>query len=487
VRRFTGALDKPVENLVRTDHPTEPKAVLKHTHSKRWRDCAGTGEFHQLGIQRSVSGPSHGGSFSSPPAGRVVCSSPDIRRMSSSVSTGGAGAAGAAPPGGPSPLAWFGEMIDHCCDYAEAAKARGQPIVGIMCEFTPREIILAAGAVPVCLCGGSAATIPAAEEELPVNLCPLIKSTYGYLATGTNPFLKWADLVVAETTCDGKKKMFELMARSKPMYVLELPQKADDPEALEHWTREVRKFKEHLEERFGRRITSAKLREAIRLMNRERSLRRRLAGLMTANPPPLTGRQLLGYKSTISGIEADLEKLEEAIRVHGAEGGSAGPAEAGTTNQRRGVRVLLTGVPVVHGAERVVDLIEESGAVVVCMENCTGLKPILEDVDEQAPDPLAAIARKYYHLPCSVMTPNGARLESLRALAAQYRPQCVIELVWQACLTYDVESLLVRQFVEHQLGLPYLKLVTDYSPSDSARLRTRIEALLETTRSRRGP
>ena len=138
----------------------------------------------------------------------------------------------------PDPLAWFAGMIDHCYDYAEAARGAGRPIVGIMCEFTPREIILAAGAVPVCLCGGSAATIPAAEQYLPANLCPLIKSTFGYHVTGKNPFLNWADLVVAETTCDGKKKMFELLGASKPMYVLELPQKAEDPDAFEHWVLE---------------------------------------------------------------------------------------------------------------------------------------------------------------------------------------------------------------------------------------------------------
>ena len=132
-------------------------------------------------------------------------------------------------------LAWFAGMIDHCYDYAEAAKAQGRPIVGIMCEFTPREIILAAGGVPVCLCGGSAATIPAGGTVSAGQLCPFIKSTFGYHVTGKNPFLNWADLVVAETTCDGKKKMFELLGASKPMYVLELPQKADDADALEHW------------------------------------------------------------------------------------------------------------------------------------------------------------------------------------------------------------------------------------------------------------
>jgi len=384
-----------------------------------------------------------------------------------------------ASAGAPDPLTWFSGMIDHCHDYAEAAKAQGRPIVGILCEFTPREIILAAGAVPVCLCGGSAATIPEAEQYLPANLCPLIKSTFGYHVKGSNPFLNWSDLVVAETTCDGKKKMFELMGATRPMYVLELPQKADDPDALERWTHEVRKLKEHLEQRFHTNITDEKLREAIRLMNRERRLRRQLAALMMRDPPPLTGRQLIGFKSIISGIEADLRQYERALEIFG--GADQKPPPPNLQNKPP-VRVLLTGVPIVHGAERVLELIEDAGAVVVGMENCTGLKPILDDVDLDEPDPLCAIARKYYHLPCSVMTLNTRRFEILRSLAAKFRPQCVIELVWQACLTYDIESFHVRKLAEEELHLPYLKITTDYSPSDSARITARVEALLETVR-----
>jgi benzoyl-CoA reductase/2-hydroxyglutaryl-CoA dehydratase subunit BcrC/BadD/HgdB len=390
------------------------------------------------------------------------------------------------------PPAWFAGMIDHCCDFAEAAKAQGRPVVGIMCEFTPREIILAAGAVPVCLCGGSAATIPAAEQFLPSNLCPLIKSTFGYHVTGKNPFLNWADLVVAETTCDGKKKMFELMSATKPMFVLELPHKADDADAFEHWAREVGKFKEHLEQRFQTCITREKLRDACKLMNRERRLRRQLAALMMRENPPLTGRQLIEFKSIISGIEADLEQYENALNIYPARGGDASSPgvnatpssrEVGASSSHRHsdskVRVLLTGVPIVHGAERVLDLIEDAGAVVVAMENCTGLKPILDDVDLDEPDILRAIARKYYHLPCSVLTPDSRRFETLRSLAAKFRPHCIIELVWQACLTYDIESLQVRKLAEEELHLPYLKITTDYSPSDSARISARVEALFE--------
>jgi benzoyl-CoA reductase/2-hydroxyglutaryl-CoA dehydratase subunit BcrC/BadD/HgdB len=367
-------------------------------------------------------------------------------------------------------------MIPNCLEYARAEREAGRPIVGILCEYTPRELILAAGAVPVCLCGGSAKTIPAAEEQLPANLCPLIKSTFGYHVLGSNPFLEMAALVVGETTCDGKKKMFELLAQSRPVYVLELPQKADDPDALAHWRRELEKFRAVLAERFGKPVTDDRLREAIGLMNRERALRRRLAELMQADRPPITGRQLLDYKSSISGIPEDLAEYERLLDRLPQVPPETRPAER--------VRILMTGVPMVHGAERVLEIIENQGGLVVAMENCVGLKPILDDVDASAADPLQAIAEHYFHLPCSVMTPNRRRFEVLGQLARDYRPQCVVELVWQACLTYDVESARVRRFVEQELRLPYLRIETDYSPSDSARIELRVEALLETVRQK---
>jgi len=374
----------------------------------------------------------------------------------------------------PCPLTWFSNMIKNCLEYARAAKADGRRIVGIMCEYTPRELIMAAGGVPVCLCGGSAKTIPAAEEDLPANLCPLIKSTYGYHAQKSNPFLEMADLVVAETTCDGKKKMYELIAEARPMYVLELPQKENDSDALEHWLGELRKFKVELERRFGVQVTDDGIWEAIGIMNRERALRRELAALMKADSPPLTGRQLLDLKSSISGIPADFEQYESAA---GLFGGKSGDAEVSSR-----VRVLMTGVPMVHGAERVLDIVEGHGGLVVCMENCTGLKPILDDVDVNAGDPIRALAEKYYMLHCSVMTRNNRRVKCLRKLAAEYRPQCIIELVWQACLTYDVESYRIKRLAEEELGIPYLRIETDYSPSDSARIAVRVEALFETVR-----
>jgi benzoyl-CoA reductase/2-hydroxyglutaryl-CoA dehydratase subunit BcrC/BadD/HgdB len=368
-------------------------------------------------------------------------------------------------------------MVQRCLDYAMEAKSQGRPIVGILCEYTPREVIMAAGGVPVCLCGGSAEMASVAEEQLPANLCPLIKSTYGYALTRKNPFLEMADLIVAETTCDGKKKMYELLGERYPMYVLELPQKPDDGDAAHHWYRELCKLAAFLGKRYGLDVSTEALRAATALMNRERGLRRRLASLMIADAPPFAGREILDLKSLIACIPEDLDYYEGLVARYG-KASAPGLRE-------RPVRVLLTGVPIPHGAEKVMELIENNGGLVVCQENCTGLKPIMNDVPEDNPDMLAAIATHYFHLPCSVMTTNTRRMELLASLAAQYKADCVIELVWQTCLTYDIESYLTRQLCEQSLDLPYLRIETDYSPSDNARITTRIQALFETVEGRK--
>ncbi len=85
-------------------------------------------------------------------------------------------------------------------------------------------------------------------------------------------------------------------------------------------------------------------------MNRERALRRQLAALMQADPPPLTGRQLLSLRSSISGIEEDFAQYEKAIDLFRHEPPAPGDG--------RPVRVLMTGVPMVSGAERVLEIVE---------------------------------------------------------------------------------------------------------------------------------
>lgn len=369
-------------------------------------------------------------------------------------------------------LTRFNRMVQNSIDYATYAKKQGKKVVSIFCEYTPRELVLAAGAVPVCACGGSHQMALESEKELPANLCPLIKSSYGYHLEHANPIFEMSDLVIAETTCDGKKKMYELMGLEKPMHILELTQKPDETEAFDHWLAEVRKLKEKLETLTGNTITDEKLSNTIKMMNRERKLRRTTASLSSKG---LKGSEILEAKSLIACIPEDLEAYEDIIAQ----------AQVLPDEKSDKPRILMTGVPMPHGAEKVIDLIEEAGAKVVVQESCTGVKPILEDVDETG-DPLTAIARKYFHLECSCMTPNKGRFSLVDKLITEYKPEGIIDLVWMACLTYSVESALLKKHIEEKHKMPFLKIETDYSPSDIGQLRLRIESFLSLIESRRG-
>ena len=94
----------------------------------------------------------------------------------------------------------------------QQAKEAGKKVVGQYCIYSPLEIALAAGAIPVSLCGTKNDSIPVAETMLPRSLCPLIKSSFGFALQDSCPYLAASDIVVADTTCDGKKKMYELLA-----------------------------------------------------------------------------------------------------------------------------------------------------------------------------------------------------------------------------------------------------------------------------------
>ncbi len=176
---------------------------------------------------------------------------------------------------------------------AKAFKEQNKPMVGTFCTFMPQELPLAMGAATVSLCATSDETVGDAEKDLPRNLCPLIKSSYGFGKTDKCPYFYFSDLVVGETTCDGKKKMFELMGEYKPVHVMQLPNNPTTKEAHDMWKAEIIRLKESLETQFETTITEENIKKAINLKNRERQTLKDFYSLGKLNPPAISGGDLL--------------------------------------------------------------------------------------------------------------------------------------------------------------------------------------------------
>ena len=368
----------------------------------------------------------------------------------------------------------FAEQRKNSFLAVKELKDKGVPVVGAYCTYFPQEIAMAMGAATVGLCSTSDETIAEAEKDLPKNLCPLIKSSYGFAKTDKCPFFYFSDVVVGETTCDGKKKMYEYMSEFKDVFLMELPNTQSD-EALKLWKSEIIRFKEYLEKKFDVTITEEDIRGAIRTNNQVRSSLKKLYEVMKHDPAPINGQDLFKvlYGSTFrfdrKAIPAEVEALVEKIEKEYAEGKMLDKRP----------RILVSGCPVGGATEKVIRAIEDNGGVVITYENCNGAKSIDKLVDEENPDIYDALARRYLDIGCSVMTPNPNRLELLGRLIDEYQIDGVVEMTLQACHTYNVESLSIRRFVNEKKGIPYINVETDYSQADIGQLNTRIAAFIE--------
>jgi benzoyl-CoA reductase/2-hydroxyglutaryl-CoA dehydratase subunit BcrC/BadD/HgdB len=354
------------------------------------------------------------------------------------------------------------------------AKEKGLRVVGTYCLYSPAEMVVAAGAIPVMLCGTSQNPVPAAEKVLPRNLCPLIKSSYGFAATDTCPYFHFADLLIAETTCDGKKKMYELLGEMKPLHLMQLPQVQDET-ALGYWAGEMGRLRRRIEEEFSVEITDEKLRDAIRLMNDERRSLKEFQDVCKQNPAPISGMDMLTVLHN-RGFSVDKREAIELVDRLTAElremaGKGISPFTTSTP------RILLSGVPVGIGSDKVVRLIEECGGSVVCFESCGAYKKV--DPVEESGDPIAALADRYLRIPCSCMSPNQGRFPLVEQLISEFQADGVIDLTWQGCHTYNIESYNLKKHIQETATVPFLQIETDYSESDTEQLKVRIEAFLE--------
>ncbi len=359
---------------------------------------------------------------------------------------------------------------------AKSFKENGGKLAGCLCSYTPTEVLDAAGIATVSLCGTSNETVPDAEKVLPKNLCPLIKSTYGFAYSDKCPYTYFSDIIVGETTCDGKKKMYELLNEIKETYVLHLPQGQGRSYDNDIWYEELKLFKQKLEEKFGVEITDEALRNSVKKKNRLRQALCDMYELQETCPPAMKGTQMM-LALQKGSFTFDLDQQTETVRNVVEE--AKKDYESGNYRVPKSAkRILLTGCPSGGVIEKVGLVIEENGGVIVCLDDCGGERTNKMMIDENAEDILRAISDRYLAINCSIMTPNTGRLVNTMAMCEKLKVDGVIVVVLLACHTCNVEAAKGREMVE-ELGVPYLKLETDYSPTDSGQIETRIAAFIE--------
>lgn len=357
------------------------------------------------------------------------------------------------------------------------AQKNGQKVFGTFCVYVPDEVVIAANGIVTGLCGGSQFWVPDGEKVLPKSTCPLIKASVGARLGKTCPFFRIADMYVGETTCDGKKKAWEILGKDVPMYVMDMPQmkRAKD---IDKWTEEIEAFAGVVEKETGNAITPEKLSEAIRIVNEKRKALARMYETRKADVIPISGKdallvmQIAFFDDPVRCAQM-VNRLADELEKRVQDGVSVFPA--GTK------RIMLTGTPMAVPNWKLHHLIETSGAAVVCEETCTGTRYFENLVDEAKttlPEQYRALAERYMGINCACFTPNSGRIDDILRLAKEYKVDGVIDVNLKFCCLYDTEGYTVEAALK-EAGIPVLGIETDYTDADAEQLRTRIEAFVE--------
>lgn len=357
------------------------------------------------------------------------------------------------------------------------AQEEGKKVFGTFCVYVPDELIFAANAIATGLCGGSQFWVPGGEKVLPTNTCPLIKASVGARLDRTCPFFRIADMYIGETTCDGKKKAWEILGEDVPVHVMDLPQMKREKD-IKAWAEEIKELKKVIEEFTGNKVTAESLSESIKLINNKRKALSRLYECRKADKVPISGRdalvisQIAFYDDPVRFTQMTnklCDELEQRIK----DGVSV--VKEGTK------RILLTGTPLAVPNWKLHNIIETSGAVVVCEEMCTGTRYFENLVDETKTtidEQIDALANRYMGINCACFTPNTGRIDDIIRLAKEYKVDGVIDVNLKFCSLYDVEGYTVERALK-EACIPVMGIETDYTDNDAEQLRTRIGAFIE--------
>jgi benzoyl-CoA reductase/2-hydroxyglutaryl-CoA dehydratase subunit BcrC/BadD/HgdB len=366
----------------------------------------------------------------------------------------------------------------------QAAKQSGKKVIGYFCNFAPIELVLAADAIPVRVNSGWYDTSKIGDRVVPVEVCPMIRSTIGAKMIGLSPYLELSDALISILTCDGMTKLSEILSDYKPVWTMPLPRVKDSDQSLQFWRDEIEATKEQIETLTGTKINRKKLRSSVELVQKATKAFRRLQELRKG-PPVIMGRDAMLVNQTFmwddikrwtEKTEALCDELEKRARQ------KIWACSPDTS------RVMVTGTPMIWPDNwKLPSLVEEASpqGVLVADELCSSDR-LLNDpvgVDEWSMDDvLNAISERYLMAstcPCFTSSDgNEDRINWLINKVKEWKVNGVIYYVVRGCMLYAMEYARVKKVLD-RINVPVYYLDTEYTREDVGQMKTRVEAFLE--------
>jgi bzd-type benzoyl-CoA reductase N subunit len=344
-------------------------------------------------------------------------------------------------------------------------------VIGYFCSMVPEELLMAGGLLPFRMRAPGSTGTDLADAYFTNLNCTFPRHCFSLALDGEFQFL---DGLLCLNSCDHIRRLYDNWRRHVPTDFIEfltLPRQTGSDQ-MAWYAEEFRRLRERLEQHFAVKITDDKLKEAIQLGNETRRLQRRLYELRKQDRPPITGAETLVVM--VASTAMPKKQYNALLRELLDEIGS----REGLPNHR--ARLMITGG--ILDDPTWVKAIEEVGGLVVTDVTCFGTRLMWEDVDEQASDPIVALASYYL-----ADRPSCPRLYDAQQRRSQFAIQMCREFKCDGiigekmmfCDQWNVEQYLLDCDLK-EAGIPFLAVEREYITSGTGQLRTRVQAFIET-------
>ncbi|OIP09475.1 MAG: benzoyl-CoA reductase, bzd-type, subunit N [Betaproteobacteria bacterium CG2_30_68_42] len=355
-------------------------------------------------------------------------------------------------------------------DYARDWKARtGGQVVATMCTYTPEELLIAAGMLPVRVLGAHEPQ-NVTEPHVFGMFCPFCRDS---LAQGLLNRFDYAEGVTLTQSCIQYRQSFASWRMHVPTvkwdYYVPMPNEVQSRHArLAHYG-EVKKFRDFLGKLTGQPLSEEALAEAVEVVNENRRLLRQLFDYRKQPNPNVTGLEALYASLSAQFVDkrehnALLRKVLAALPSRRLE-------------RPEGVRVMTIGSE--NDDCGFMAMIESVGATIVIDDQCSGTRYFWNEAKPNG-DPIKAIADRYIDRPaCPTKDyPAHTRFDHVLGLAKDYNARAAIFLQQKFCDPHEGDYPDLKRHLEAN-GIPTLFLEFDIT-NPLGPFRIRVEAFLET-------
>jgi benzoyl-CoA reductase subunit C len=374
------------------------------------------------------------------------------------------------------------DIYQNRSQQAKVLKEQGKKIIGYPCAYVPLEMLTALDLVPYRTYGSIKEPITEADRTLPTSFCPFIRSCLDCALKGKDNFL---DGMVVVHSCDPQEKtsrVWESYIKYPYFHFMDMPG-TTRPEALEYFKGQLGDLKKTLEAFTGEKLSSDKLKAAIKNHNQQRALVKELYELTKPIPPLISGTEILRVVKALLSLPVSQgnELLTQVI------------SEVKSLQNRPAQKParLLIWSSTLDDTE--IMQIFESGANVVMDESCGGIRPFRAEV-KLTNDPLDGLAQYYLEEITCARTFRQAKLGEtkmdykqdlqgrfgyFKKIATDWKINGAILFLVRYCDPFAFEMPAVKDYLE-SIGIPSTYIEYDYTQGGLAPLRTRVEAFLET-------